>query len=49
MTNDTDKTGDLKPLLAKVADGHSLSESEAAGAFDIMMSGTRRRRKSAPS
>jgi anthranilate phosphoribosyltransferase len=39
MAKETENTGDLKPLLAKVADGHSLSESEAAAAFDIMMSG----------
>ena len=30
---------DLKPMLAKVADGISLSESEAEQAFDIIMSG----------
>ncbi len=30
---------DLKPTLAKVADGSSLSESEAEQAFDIIMSG----------
>ena len=30
---------DLKPLLAKVAAGGSLSESEAEAAFDIIMSG----------
>jgi anthranilate phosphoribosyltransferase len=30
---------DFKPLLDKVADGHSLEEDEAAQAFDIMMSG----------
>src|SRR5499427_3370468 len=30
---------DLKSLLAQVAQGHSLSESEAEGAFDIIMSG----------
>ncbi len=29
----------LKTLLARVADGHRLSETEAAEAFDIMMSG----------
>ncbi|HEY3912110.1 MAG TPA: anthranilate phosphoribosyltransferase [Stellaceae bacterium] len=32
-------TGDLKPLLALVAQGCTLSESEAEAAFDIMMSG----------
>src|SRR6201995_2233634 len=32
-------SGDLKALLAKVAAGHSLSESEAEAAFDIIMSG----------
>ncbi len=31
--------GDLKPLLAKVALGHSLSEAEAEAAFDIIMTG----------
>jgi anthranilate phosphoribosyltransferase len=30
---------DLRPLLAKVAAGHSLSESEAGTAFDIIMTG----------
>lgn len=30
---------DFKPLLAKVADGQSLTQNEAATAFDIMMSG----------
>jgi anthranilate phosphoribosyltransferase len=30
---------DLKPLLAQVAAGRSLSESEAEAAFDIIMSG----------
>ncbi|MCC7017458.1 MAG: anthranilate phosphoribosyltransferase, partial [Rhodospirillales bacterium] len=29
----------LKPLLARVAEGKSLSEAEAAAAFDIIMSG----------
>lgn len=33
-----DMTG-LKPFLAKLADGATLSEEEAAGAFNIMMSG----------
>jgi anthranilate phosphoribosyltransferase len=32
-------TSDLKPLLAQVAAGRSLSESEAEAAFDIIMSG----------
>jgi anthranilate phosphoribosyltransferase len=32
-------TADLRPLLAKVAAGHSLSESEAETAFDIIMTG----------
>jgi anthranilate phosphoribosyltransferase len=36
MTGDT---GDLKSLLAQVAQGRSLSESEAEAAFDIIMSG----------
>lgn len=35
----TDNGIDLKPVLAKVADGISLSESEAEQAFDIIMSG----------
>ncbi|MGB7432998.1 MAG: anthranilate phosphoribosyltransferase, partial [Ahrensia sp.] len=29
----------LKPIIAKVADGRSLSVEEARNAFDIMMSG----------
>src|SRR5436190_20038230 len=36
MTGDT---ADLKTLLAHVAQGRRLSESEAEGAFDIIMSG----------
>jgi anthranilate phosphoribosyltransferase len=32
-------SGELKALLAKVAAGHSLSESEAEAAFDVIMSG----------
>src|ERR1700680_3447656 len=32
-------TGDLKPLLAEVAAGRTLSESEAEAAFEIIMSG----------
>src|SRR5215207_2517858 len=31
--------GDLRPLLAEVAAGRSLSEAEAETAFDIIMSG----------
>src|SRR6267154_1423278 len=31
--------GDLKPLLAEVASGRTLSESQAEAAFDIIMSG----------
>jgi anthranilate phosphoribosyltransferase len=30
---------DFKALIAKVADGHSLTEAEAESAFDVMMSG----------
>ncbi|HEV2337060.1 MAG TPA: anthranilate phosphoribosyltransferase, partial [Stellaceae bacterium] len=30
---------DLKPLLAQIASGRALSESEAQAAFDIIMSG----------
>lgn len=36
MTSDMD---DLKPLLARVADGGTLGEDEAETAFDIIMSG----------
>ena len=32
-------SADLRPLLAKVAAGHSLSEAEAEAAFDIIMTG----------
>src|SRR6516164_8069324 len=32
-------TADLKPLLAHVAQGRSLSESQAEAAFEIIMSG----------
>ena len=32
-------TADLKPLLAHVAAGGSLSEAQAEAAFDIIMSG----------
>ena len=35
----TGATADLKELLAHVAQGCSLSESEAEAAFDIIMSG----------
>jgi anthranilate phosphoribosyltransferase len=35
----TGNPGDLKPLLARVAGGHTLSESEAESAFEIIMSG----------
>jgi anthranilate phosphoribosyltransferase len=35
----TGAVDDLKSLLARVAQGNSLSESEAEGAFDIIMSG----------
>ena len=35
----TGGTGDLKPLLAHVAQGRSLSEAQAEAAFDIIMSG----------
>ena len=31
--------GDLRPLLAKVAAGERLSESDAEAAFEIIMSG----------
>ena len=30
---------DMKPFLAKVADGNSLNQHDAAAAFDILMSG----------
>src|ERR1700746_3361875 len=36
MTGDM---GDLKSLLAQVAEGRSLSESQAEAAFEIIMSG----------
>src|SRR5579862_9489173 len=32
-------SGDLKPLLARLAGGHRLAESEAEAAFEIIMSG----------
>jgi anthranilate phosphoribosyltransferase len=35
--NDTE--GDLKPVLSQLAEGKTLSEAEAARAFDVMMSG----------
>src|SRR5258708_22421239 len=35
----TGEVGDLKPLLAYVAQGKSLSEAQAETAFDIIMSG----------
>lgn len=35
----TDTTGDLKPFLGRLAEGETLSEDEAARAFDVMMSG----------
>ena len=35
----TGEVGDLKPLLAHVAQGKSLSEAQAETAFDIIMSG----------
>src|SRR5205807_638739 len=36
----TGEPGDLKPLLAYVAQGRSLSEAQAETAFDIIMSGS---------
>ena len=38
-------SGDLRPLLARVAAGHALSEAEAEAAFDIIMSGDATRRR----
>jgi len=35
----SDAAGDLRPLLARVAAGHRLSETEAEAAFEIIMSG----------
>jgi len=35
----SDASGDLRPLLARVAAGHRLSEAEAEAAFEIIMSG----------
>ncbi|HYZ40699.1 MAG TPA: hypothetical protein VE687_08740, partial [Stellaceae bacterium] len=34
-----DNRGELKPLLAHVAQGRGLSEREAEAAFEIIMSG----------
>lgn len=34
-----DSTGDLKPVLGQLAEGKTLSEDEAARAFDVVMSG----------
>ncbi|MCG8543488.1 MAG: anthranilate phosphoribosyltransferase [Alphaproteobacteria bacterium] len=39
MATDQQTTGDIRPLLAKVSDGQSLTESEAREAFEILMSG----------
>jgi anthranilate phosphoribosyltransferase len=39
MSGVTQQQAGLKPLLAKVAEGATLSEAEAADAFNIMMSG----------
>jgi anthranilate phosphoribosyltransferase len=39
MTDGATNTEGLKPVLAKLADGATLSADEAAGAFDIVMSG----------
>ncbi len=39
MTGATQQKAGLKPLLAKVAEGATLTEDEAAHAFDVMMSG----------
>ena len=30
---------DLKPLIAKIANGYDLTSAEAAKAFEVMMSG----------
>src|SRR5258708_10862038 len=35
----SDAAGDLRPLLARVAAGHRLSEAEAEAAFEIIMTG----------
>jgi anthranilate phosphoribosyltransferase len=35
----SEASGDLRPLLARVAAGHRLSEAEAEAAFEIIMSG----------
>ena len=39
MAKEQQTTGDIRPLLAKVSDGQSLTESEAEQAFEILMSG----------
>ena len=38
---------DLKPLLARLADGETLSDDEAEAAFAVIMSGEPRRPRSA--
>lgn len=40
---------ELKPLIAKVANGESLNREDARTAFDILMSVKPRRRRSAVS
>jgi anthranilate phosphoribosyltransferase len=35
----TDASGDLRPLIGRIATGHRLSEAEAEAAFEIIMSG----------
>jgi len=35
----TDSADDLKPVLGRLADGKTLSQDEAANAFDVVMSG----------
>jgi hypothetical protein len=39
MAPDTEQLPDLKPFLAIVAEGKTLTEAEAEAAFDVMMSG----------
>ena len=39
MPSHIDSRGDFKALLARVAHGHALRESEAEAAFDVIMSG----------
>jgi anthranilate phosphoribosyltransferase len=39
MAPDTEQRPDLKPFLAIVAEGKTLTEAEAEAAFDVMMSG----------